>query len=302
MNPSRTIISFSIAFLILISTHNIYPLLMFEDVSGEKIDSVTYDMLTESQIILITSSNFTGVNSISIRTDIDEKFGNGDGNVSKSESDNYQSSIQQSLKDLGSTQNTYMDHEQLKIVNTTVLVSNAVGPVHGGEPLYIQYTSGLKTIISNVNAQWHTIVFIGEYYGNNTITLIAPDGWKIANNPKNFQVYSRSDNDNEIRGRVIQNFDAEIKMFNPEKMVLPGEENGDGQGINISSDNLVILIPIILAVIVVVLLLGRKGKKKIMDGESKEPAFNIIDGEGDDDRVDDDIRNSEKTNVSTKKH
>jgi len=242
---------------------------------GDKIDSVTFEMHTEVQITLITQSNYTGADAISSRSLIDTNFGNNNGIVEQSEVTKYKNSILEGAKGLTTTQNTYMDTEKLRIENTTVEVINAEGAINSTNYLQLRFVSGLKAVKLDPKALWHTIVFIGSNYGNNTITLIAPAGWKIANNPKNFQVYNRIDDDRQIFGRVIKNYDAEIKMYNPEKMDQIQNGGGDGQTVNLSTENIMILIPILLAVIVVILLFGRKkavlkNSKKVNNSKSPD--------------------------------
>ncbi|UCH88603.1 MAG: hypothetical protein JSV49_10165 [Thermoplasmata archaeon] len=232
------------------------------NVKGDKMVNITFDMETQDDIILTTISSTTEIDAINYRINIDSVYGNNDGDVNQTEVDNYKNSLQQQVVGLGQTQNTFVDYKSLTILYTVVNIYNATGTTNNTQPVHEEYKSGLKTTTRTPDAIWHTIVLKGEYYSNNTITLKAPEGWRVAQNPKNFIDYQYSADSRQIQGRVKFNYDVEIKIYDPSRMEDSGSKSGRNELLTFIANNYIIFIPIFLFAGIYLILSARGDKKR----------------------------------------
>jgi biopolymer transport protein ExbB/TolQ len=263
MKSIKSILYFLLALIFLIIPLNAIELININrEANGQVINEVTFQMNNENSITLETINNNTGSDAENNRSRIDNNYGNSDGFVSEAEAQGYRNSLQNEVKNLKVTQNTYFDRNALEIQSTTVQILNAEGAVNSTQAFQIIYTSELEPIERISSAKWHTIVFLGNYYGNNTIKLLVPNDWQIAHNPKNIQVYYRSENNREIIGRAIEEYDVELKIFNPSRLIDEDDIADENFLMEIFSENYILILPVLLAIIIVVIILMRSARKR----------------------------------------
>jgi hypothetical protein len=273
MKLAKSVIRIALIAVLLISILSLFNIFYITgSVQGDIIYDVTFEMKSDSDISLITVDNFTYSNAQKTRTEIDKTFGNENGKVEGSEIESYQDSFELKVQDLTITQNTYFDNRPLKISTTSVKILNGTGLTNSTSSIQIQYNSKLEPLIENPDSAWHRIVFLHQYYSNYTITIRVPEGWVIEQDPVNFNEFVRSENNRLLIGKINGTYDVKIKIYNPERMNEIDEDKGSDFSLDFLYDNLILILPLILAIIILIMFFykGRKRDQELLDQEDQE--------------------------------
>jgi hypothetical protein len=256
-------ISFSIIFLTGVSGFSV-------SVSGVSDIEVTFDMETEFGFIITTKNIFNGTEAQNYRTEMDIKYGDGNGMVSLSEENSFRAAKKDEVQNLEYTKNTFFDRNSMEVLSTDVEIVNASGIANSTEPLEIIYISEMEATTKDKDSNWHIIIFMGDNYANSIIQLKAPPGWRIQHNPKNLVEFERNNENTFVAGRVNENYDVEMKIYNPAGLEAISQGKNQDNLNNFFEENLIIMIPLFIALIIVIVVIIKRGSKKKIEEEDEE--------------------------------
>jgi hypothetical protein len=255
-------------------------------VSGVSDIEVTFDMETEFGFILSTKNIFNGTEAQSYRTEMDIKYGDGNGMVSLSEENSFRAAKKVEVQNLEYTKNTFFDRNSLEVLSTDVEIVNASGLANSTEPLEIIYISEMEATTKDKDSNWHIIIFIGDNYANGIIQLKAPPGWKIQHNPKNLVEFERNNENTFVAGRVNENYDVEMKIYNPAGLDALSKGQNEDDLRNMFEENAVLFFPLVIILIIIGLMVIKRGSRKRENGNLEEKSGNLIEGGVEDEQDD----------------